>query len=101
MMRRRFFDELEAVASGKQPKALITDKDKNKDVYLPSACREEMINGMPREEQIKHPLLGPFLLDFIGQSGQPESVREAYEEAIGQKTQRAQYFVVHGANGDE
>lgn len=101
MMRRRFFDELEAVASGVQPKGLITDKEANHNVYLPSVCREEMINGMPRAEQMKHDLLGPFLREYIGQAGQPDRVREAYEAAIGAKTTRGKYFVVHGAAQEE
>lgn len=101
MMRQRFFEELDAFAEGAQPKGLITDKGQNQDIVLPSACREELINGMPREEQLRHPLLGPFLLDYIGQAGQPERVREAYEDAIGGKTQRAQYFRVHGAHSSE
>jgi 5,5'-dehydrodivanillate O-demethylase len=99
MMRKRFFEELEATAQGELPKGLITDATKNQNVFLPSACRDELINGMPRAEQAVHPLLGPFLLDYIGQYGQPDAVRESYEAAIGQKTQRAKYFVVHGAPG--
>lgn len=98
MMRKRFFEELEAVAAGSRPKGLIIDKESNKDVSLPSACRDELLYGMPRAEQDRHPLLGPYLRDFIGQAGQPEEVRLAYEKAIGQKTQGAKFFVVHGAD---
>ncbi|MGS0891253.1 Rieske 2Fe-2S domain-containing protein [Burkholderia stagnalis] len=97
MMRRRFFEELDAVAAGGRPKGLITDRNANRNVPLPSACRDELLNGMPRAEQARHPLLGPYLHDFIGQAGQPEAVRLAYEQAIGQKTRGATFFVVHGA----
>jgi 5,5'-dehydrodivanillate O-demethylase oxygenase subunit len=97
MMRKRFFDELDAVAAGKQPKGLITDSEINRDIALPSACRDELINGLPRAKQDRHPLLGPYLRDFIGQAGQPPGVTLAYEEAIGQKTLGAASFVVHGA----
>lgn len=97
MLRRRFFEELESVAAGKQPKGLITDPEANHMVYLPSACRDELMNGLPRAELAAHALLGPYLRDFIGQAGQPDHVREAYEAAIGQKLEGATFFTVHGA----
>jgi 5,5'-dehydrodivanillate O-demethylase len=56
-----------------------------------------MLNGMTRAELAAHPLLGAYLRDFIGQYGQPDSVRDAYEAAIGQKVNRARFFSVHGA----
>lgn len=97
MMRRRFFAELEAMERGETPKGLITDATQNHNVYLPSACRDELRQGMPRQELAEHPLLGTFIRDYFGQAGQPEAVRQAFEEAIGQKVERAKYFVVHGA----
>ncbi len=103
MMRRRFFDELEALASNPnhEPKGLIRDPAKNHDVCLPSACEEEMRNGLPRAALAAHPLLGPYLKDFFGQAGQPDDVREQYEQAIGQKLERARFFKVHGSKLDE
>ncbi|MCI3203891.1 MULTISPECIES: aromatic ring-hydroxylating dioxygenase subunit alpha [Pandoraea] len=104
MMRRKFFEELEAVAGGAAPKGLITDPAKNARVFLPSACREEMLTGLTREALSAHPLLGPYLHDFFGQAGQPDDVREAYEQAVGQKMRGAKFFTVHGAGeaqGDE
>jgi 5,5'-dehydrodivanillate O-demethylase len=76
---------------------LITDSAANHNVYLPSACRDEMLNGMTREALAAHPLLGAYLRDFIGQYGQPDEVRDAYEAAVGQKVNRARFFSVHGA----
>jgi 5,5'-dehydrodivanillate O-demethylase oxygenase subunit len=99
MLRRRFFDELEAVAAGKIPKGLIMDAAINRNVALPSACRNVLIHGMPRALHKLHPQLGPLLRDFISQAGQPESVRRAYERAIGQSTEGARFFLVHGALG--
>ena len=101
MLRRRFFEELEAVAEGKTPKGLITDSAANHNVFLPSACRDEMLGGMTREALSAHPLLGAYLRDFIGQYGQPDHVRDAYEAAIGQKVNRARFFSVHGARQKE
>ena len=69
-------------------------------MFLPSACREEMAKGLPRRELAAHPLLGPYLKDFFGQAGQPEAVRAAYEQAIGQKVEGARFFKVHGAATD-
>ncbi len=103
MMRRRFFEELEAMQAdpAHEPKGLIRDPEKNRNVFLPSACRDEMINGLPRKELAAHPLLGPYLKDFFGQAGQPDEVRAAYEKAIGQKVEGATFFKVHGAGIEE
>ena len=99
MMRRRFFEELDALRDNPehQPKGLITDPALNHNVFLPSACRDELIQGLLRQELAAHPLLGPYLKDFFGQAGQPDDVREAYEEAVGQKMQGAKLFAVHGS----
>ncbi len=98
MMRRRFFEELDAMEEGKELKAIIRDPAINNCIPLPSACRDAMINGLSRKELDAHPLLGAYLRDFFGQAGQPEVVRTAYEKAIGQKLQNAAFFTVHGAN---
>jgi 5,5'-dehydrodivanillate O-demethylase len=100
MMRRKFFEELEAVQAGAEPKGLIRDPEVNRSVELPSACRDEMMNGLPRKELLAHPLLGPYVRSFIGQAGQPDEVREAYERAIGQKTDRSTTFQVHGGHSE-
>lgn len=99
MMRQRFFEELDAMEQDPAfvPKGLILDPAANHDVFLPSACRDELIHGMPRAQQLQHPLLGPYLRDFFGQAGQPTAVREAYEAAIGHKVEGAHFFKVHGA----
>lgn len=103
MMRRRFFEELDQLKNNPDfvPKALIFDKELNKDIVLPSACREELIHGLARKELSEHPLLGPYLKDFFGQAGQPDEVRMAYEEAVGQKMEGATVFAVHGSNKNE
>lgn len=100
MMRKRFFEELDALHDNPQhmPKGLIVDPANNQQVILPSACREELINGLPREELAEHPLLGAYLKDFFGQAGQPDEVRLAYEQAVGQKMQNAKVFQLHGSN---
>ena len=96
-MRRKFFDELNAVQAGAEPKGLIRDPAANCDVVLPSACRDEMRDGLPKDALLAHPLLGPYVKDFFGQAGQPAAVREAYEAAIGMKMQGSTTFRVHGS----
>lgn len=103
MMRRRFFEELEAMQSdpGFEPKGLIRDPAMNRNIALPSACRDELLHGLPRAQLAAHPLLGPYLKDFFGQAGQPPEVRHAYEAAIGQEVQGARFFKVHGSGTPE
>jgi len=103
MMRQRFFKELEQMRTDPDfvPKGLILDARANQNVHLPSACWEPLKYGLPRKELAAHPLLGPYLKEFFGQAGQPESVRLAYEAAIGQKTERASVFKVHGSLEEE
>lgn len=98
MMRNRYFKEIEAMQQGKPLKGQCFDPAQNVNVCLPSACREEMLNGLPRAEMNAHPLLGPFMRDFFVQAGQPEEVRRAYEEAVGQPMQDSTFFQVHGSN---
>ena len=86
---------------GFEPKGLIRDPERNHNIALPSACREELLHGLPRAQLAEHPLLGPYLKDFFGQAGQPGQVRRAYEEAVGQKMQGARFFKVHGSGADE
>jgi 5,5'-dehydrodivanillate O-demethylase oxygenase subunit len=100
-MRRRFFEELDAVQAGAEPKGLIRDPAQNHCIALPSACAGEVASGLTRAELDAHPLLGPYLRDFFGQAGQPSEVTEAYEKAIGQKVRGARFFKVHGSGPDD
>ncbi len=100
MMRRRFFKQMEALAEGRELKGVIKDPIINNNISLPSACKAEMINGLPREEMMNHELLGGFLRYFFNQAGQPLSVREKLEGAIGQKMQDTVAFAVHGGEKD-
>lgn len=103
MMRQRFFRELEEMRTNPDfvPKGLILDPEQNHDIKLPSACWEELKYGLPREQLAAHPLLGPYFGEFFGQAGQPESVRLAFEQAIGQKIERSTAFKVHGSRQEE
>ena len=84
MLRNRFLNDLEAMARGEDPKAVIRDHKVNRCVRLPVAEREILTEGVTREELLKHPLLGKQLTGgFPFQAGQPETVRRAYEKAMG------------------
>ena len=84
MMRKRFFDDLEVVANGGDPKAIIRDPQLNACIDLPVIGREMLMDGLTRE-QIEDPTI-PIAFStirFIFQAGQPEEVRRAYHEATG------------------
>lgn len=85
MMRQRFFQDLEVLAAGGEPKAVIRDSEVNRCVTLPiigrallteGATREEVERGSPRGSEVPRRNF-PFLV------GQPEDVRKAYDDAMG------------------
>ena len=87
MMRRRFLSDLEAIAKGGDPKAIIRDPKVNECVRLPIAAREELINGLTMD-QIRNlkpgqALSGAGRKEFPFLVGQPDHVRNAYLEAMG------------------
>ncbi|WP_246013021.1 aromatic ring-hydroxylating dioxygenase subunit alpha [Pigmentiphaga humi] len=83
MIRRRFFEELEAVAAGADPKGLLRDPDKNRRIVLPMAHREIFTEGLPLDELRAHPIFGRHLFHYPFQAGQPEAVAQAYRQAMG------------------
>jgi 5,5'-dehydrodivanillate O-demethylase len=83
MMRNKFFDELEIVASGGEPKGLIRDPAVNRGVVLPVANRDALIKGMTRAELKAHPVLGQHVEEYIFQAGQPAHVTADYRRAVG------------------
>jgi 5,5'-dehydrodivanillate O-demethylase len=85
MIRRRFLDDLDAIAAGRDPKAVIRDPELNRSVPLPIVGREYFINGMTRAEMKADPATAASVTptSYIFQAGQPEHVRRAMEEALG------------------
>jgi 5,5'-dehydrodivanillate O-demethylase len=84
MMRNRFLSDLDRLARGEDPKAIVRDPEVNRSLALPIAERKILTEGGTREELLRHPLLGKQLTDgFPFQAEQPEEVRRAYEEAMG------------------
>lgn len=83
MLRRHFFDELDAIAQGKDPKGLVRDPDKNARIPLPIAGRQLFVDGLSQAQLLAHPILGRHMKDYAFQYGQPDSVKQAFREAIG------------------
>lgn len=83
MIRNRFFEELEAVKQGKDPKGTIRDPEKAKFVDLPNANPEFYRDGFTREQFKQHPLLASRLKRFPFLYGQPREVREEFCRAVG------------------
>ena len=84
LMRRRFLADLERIARGEDPKAIVRDPAANGRIELPVLGRDYLIDG-PTREQLKdtaHPRTRS-MLDFVFQAGQPPEVRAAYVEAMG------------------
>ena len=83
MIRRRFLDDIDAIAEGRDPKAIIRDPAVNRAIALPVAEREALIDGFTRAEMMANPLARRGLQGYIFQTGQPAEVREAFLAAMG------------------
>lgn len=83
MIRRRFLRDLEAVARGEDPKAVIRDPARNHSIRLPVADRRPLADGLTRAEMPHDPLSRRGLEGYIFQTGQPPEVREAFLAAMG------------------
>jgi 5,5'-dehydrodivanillate O-demethylase len=84
LLRKRFLSELEAVARGEDPKAVIRDPEINRSVRLPVTERRYLVDGVTRAELARHPILGKHLTEgYPFQIGQPPEVRAAFEAAMG------------------
>lgn len=83
MVRRRFFEDLEHVAQGHDPKGLIRDPIKNVRVELPMANHDTSLKGFTTAEIMADPRRRAFLTSFYLQAGQPDSVKKAMSEAMG------------------
>lgn len=85
MIRKRFLDDMEAIEKGGDPKAIIRDPLRNDCIDLPILGRKLLVESLSLEElksgQLAQNAVAPER--FVFQAGQPESVRRAYEEAMG------------------
>lgn len=83
MLRRQLFQDIEAVAAGRDPKGVMRDPAANCRVVLPSDHRDFFLHGLPREAYLRHPKWKTLLQGFLFHAGQPAAVREACEQALG------------------
>lgn len=94
LIRRRLFDDLDAVAAGRDPKGLIRDPERNRSVMLPSDSRAFFLEGLPLEDYRRHPKWHKLLTHFLFHAGQPAEVQRAYEAATGVTLQELDVVVV-------
>ncbi|HXQ52479.1 MAG TPA: aromatic ring-hydroxylating dioxygenase subunit alpha [Stellaceae bacterium] len=83
MVRRRFLADLEAIAQGKDPKAIVRDEAVNQCIMLPVAERASLVDGFTREQLMRDPFNRRSLQGYIFQVGQPAEVRNAFLAAMG------------------
>jgi len=83
MMRQRFFEELEAIENGRDPKGVIRNPNMAQCIDLPDMARELNTAGITLAEFQNDPLLRQRLKEFRHHFGQPADVRRAFEQAMG------------------
>lgn len=82
-IRRRFFQEMEAIAAGAEAKGTIRDPAKNVRVPLPMMDRDRVLGDFTVAEIEADPHKRRAYTSFIFQAGQPEAVRQAFSAAMG------------------
>ncbi len=87
MLRARFFEQLKAIADGREPMALIRDPERNRAVPLPIVDRDSHTVGYTRAEILADPRRKLMFTSYIFQAGQPEHVRKAFADAMGLEVQ--------------
>lgn len=80
MMRRLLFKDIERVAKGEDPKAVVRGGGI---IALPVVERERHTESRTRAEMLAHPLMRRNFLRYPYQAGQPETVRAALWAAAG------------------
>ena len=84
MMRKRFLNDLERIARGEDPKAIVRGAAANHGVKLPVAERKLLVDGLTRAELLAHPILGHhYAGDYVFRAGRPTEVAAAFKEAMG------------------
>jgi len=83
MLRRRLFEDIDAVRAGSDPKGVLRDPAANQQRVLPSDSRDFFRDGLPLDAYRRHPKWNRLLSHFIFHAGQPEWVQQAHAAAIG------------------
>ena len=74
---------VDAVRAGRDPRGVIRDPQRARNIPLPDMARQLNTVGIPLAEFQDDPLLKQRLKDFRHHYGQPPEVRRAFEEAMG------------------
>ena len=84
MIRRRFLNDLEAIADGRDPKAVIRDPAVNRAIALAGRrARGASSRASPAPRCCDDPFARRDLQGYIFQTGQPAEVRAAFLAAMG------------------
>ena len=83
LLRKQLFADVAAVAAGHDPKGVIRDPAKARNIELPAADRALLVDGAPLAVYAKHPMFSHHLHEFLFQAGQPEEIWLAYCAAMG------------------
>ena len=83
MIRRRFFDEMKAIAAGGEAKGTIRDPAKNVRVQLPIADREHVLVASTTAKILADPRKKLLFTTYPFQAGQPDEVKRQFEDAMG------------------
>jgi 5,5'-dehydrodivanillate O-demethylase oxygenase subunit len=83
MMRKRYFEDLDGLAQGREAKAIIRNANVASCVELPNITKTTSTQGITLAEHENYPLLKARLKGFRHCFGQPPQVRRAFEEAMG------------------
>jgi 5,5'-dehydrodivanillate O-demethylase oxygenase subunit len=83
LLRRRFFEEMDVVAAGRDPKGVIRAPERNLRVALPIMDRADIIEGFTKAEILADPRKRLLATTFIFQAGQPAAVQDAFAAAMG------------------
>jgi len=84
MIRKRYFEDMEAVQAGEDPKAILRDENQNDCVSLPIMERERFVNGYSLNDLDGTSTESRVTTKkFVFQAGQPDHVKQAYEDAMG------------------
>jgi len=84
MIRQRYFADMERVARGEDPHAIVRDPKENERIDLPIIDKDSFIDGVTLEYLEKNRSFGtPKRMQHL--AGQPPEVKRAYEDAMGFK----------------
>jgi 5,5'-dehydrodivanillate O-demethylase len=83
MMRKRYFDEIEKVRRGEDPKGVVRDAAAAACITLPLADRAQFLDGLPIEEWSKDRLLSKRMHGHVWCYGQPDEVWKDFADAMG------------------